>query len=90
MTDAEIRAALRPHKRATDGDMCFVESAHLDPAIDRTEIAAWVRRQEHGRVMPIQAVQSGGMRPGRLSAPASGYTPASERYTFPCSALDGD
>lgn len=89
MTDAEICDALRPHKQVMDGGRCYVDSAHLDPAISRSEVSAWVLRQDGGRVMPIPASQTSGLRPGRLTAPASGYTPASERYTFPCAAIEG-
>lgn len=90
MDDDEIREALRPHRHAMDGGWCYVDSAHLDPSLDRSEIRAWVLRQEGGDAKPLPVTQSSGMRPGRLSAPASGHDPASERYVFPCSALDGD
>ena len=90
MNDDEIRDVLRPHQQVMDGGWCYVDSARLDPALDRSEISAWVLRQEGGRVRPIPATQTSGLRPRRLTAPASGYTAASERYTFPCSALDGD
>jgi hypothetical protein len=87
MTDDEIRLMLAPLAQplGDDGSTCSVSSEQLDKALDWSEVASWVERHG-GHVDHQPVIESRGMRAGQKTV--RNYVPMSQRFVFPCSALE--
>lgn len=90
MDDDAIRELLTAHAHKGADGTCRVERRALDPALDMQPIREWVLRQEGGRIDPVPGIQGGGLRPNKRVHRADQSMPPSERFVFPCSALDDD